>query len=86
MIGRSSSCGFNPETFLGIALIGHPRTGSYYFPLGLIDDREAVANLSQVRLYDTKRLIRKLGTLDERVFRELARALSLTLFPFLLLK
>jgi mRNA interferase MazF len=78
--------GFNPQTFVGIALIGHPRTGPYYFPLGVIDDREAVANLSQMRLYDTKRLIRKFGTLDERTFRELAKALALTLFPFLPLK
>jgi len=77
---------FNAETFFGIALIGHPRTGRYYFPLGKIEDRDAVANLSQVRLFDTKRLIRKIGTLDERTFRELAKALALTLFPFLPLK
>jgi len=77
---------FNAETFFGIALIGHARAGRYYFPLGRIEDREAVANLSQVRLLDTKRLIRKIGTLDERIFRELGRALALTLFPFLPLK
>jgi mRNA-degrading endonuclease toxin of MazEF toxin-antitoxin module len=41
------------------------------------------ANLSQLRLYNKKRLIRKIGTLDERTFRELAKALTLTLFPFL---
>ena len=76
---------FNAETFFGIALIGHERSGPYYFPLGKIDDREAVANLSQVRLFDTKRLIRKTGMLDERTFRELGKALALTLFPFLLL-
>ena len=74
---------FNAETFFGVALIGHPRTGRYYFPLGTIDDRDAVANLSQARLFDTKRLIRKIGMLDERTFRELAKALALTLFPFL---
>jgi len=48
--------------------------------------REAVANPSQARLFDTKRLIRKIGTLDERTYRELAKALALTLFPFLSLK
>jgi len=67
----------------GVALIGHPRTGRYYFSLGMVDDRDAVANLSQARLFDTKRLIRKIGMLDERTFRELAKALALTLFPFL---
>jgi hypothetical protein len=39
-----------------------------------------------VRLYDTKRLIRKIGTLDNDTFRQLAKALALTLFPFLPLK
>ena len=73
--------GFHPR-----ALVGHARTGRYYFPLGEVGDREAVANLSQARLFDTKRLIRKIGMLDERTYRELARALALTLFPFLSLK
>ena len=77
---------FNAETFFGVALIGHPRSGRFYFPLGTVDDREAVANLSQARLFDTKRLIRKIGTVDERTFRGLAKALALTLFPFLDLK
>jgi mRNA-degrading endonuclease toxin of MazEF toxin-antitoxin module len=77
---------FNAETFIGIAIIGHERTGRYYFPAGKIGDRNAVANLSQVRLLDSKRLIRKIGTLDEHTFRELAKALALTLFPFLQLK
>lgn len=77
---------FNAETFFGVALIGHPRTGRYYFPLGTIGDREAVANLSQARLFDTKRLIRKVGMLDERTFRDLSKAPALTLFPFLTVK
>jgi mRNA-degrading endonuclease toxin of MazEF toxin-antitoxin module len=77
---------FNAETFLGVALTGHHRSGRYYFPLGRIGDRDASANLSQVRLYDTKRLIRKIGTLEERTFHELARAVTLTIFPFLDLK
>ena len=77
---------FNAETFFGVPLIGHARVGRYYFPLGKIDSREAVANLSQARLFDTKRLIRKIGTLDKRTFRQLATAVALTLFPFLPLK
>ena len=67
---------FNAETFFGVALIGNPRTGRYYYPLGKVDDREAVANLSQACLFDTKRLIRKLGTIDERTFRDLSKALA----------
>ena len=74
---------FNAETFFGIALIGHKRTGSYYFPVGKVDDREAVVNLSQARLYDTKRLLRKRETLDGPTFEGLLNALALTLFPSL---
>lgn len=77
---------FNAETFFGIALTGHSRTGKYYFPLGTVGDREAAANLSQVRLFDSKRLIRKIGMLNERTFRQLGRAIALTLFPSLELK
>jgi mRNA-degrading endonuclease toxin of MazEF toxin-antitoxin module len=77
---------FNAETFFGIALVGHARTGRYYFPLGVIGDREAVANLSQARLFDSKRLLRKIGMLDELTFRHLGKALALTLFPSLDLK
>ena len=77
---------FNAETFFGIALIGHARSGRYYFSLGNIGDRQAVANLSQARLFDSKRLIRKIGTVEESTFVELAKALTLTLFPFLEVK
>ena len=74
---------FSAETFFGIALIGRVRSGPYYFPVGMVDDRKAVVNLSQARLYDTKRLLRKIGTLEESVFNELIRVLALTLFPSL---
>jgi mRNA-degrading endonuclease toxin of MazEF toxin-antitoxin module len=85
MAPARSSTGPSSSSALSVALIGHARTGRY-FPLGTVDDREAVANLSQARLFDTKRLIRKIGTLEERTFQHLARALALTLFPFLPLK
>ena len=77
---------FNAETFFGVSLVGHERKGKYYFSVGMVEERNATANLSQVRLFDTKRLIRKIGTLDEPTFRELSRKLVLTLFPFLKLK
>lgn len=78
--------GFNAETFLGVALTGHLRSGPYYFPLSQVDDRKASANLSQVRLYDTKRLIRKIGMVEESAFRDLAKAVVLAMFPFIDLK
>jgi hypothetical protein len=85
---RPTSLGHSPVQYrnIRVALVGHSRTGRYYFPLGVVGDREAAVNLSQVRLFDSKRLIRKIGMLDERAFRQLAKALALTLFPFLDLK
>lgn len=77
---------FNAETFLGVCLIGRKRVGKYYVPLGMIDDREASANLSQVRIFDSKRLIRKISTLEEKVFQSVGKSLALILFPFLTLK
>jgi mRNA-degrading endonuclease toxin of MazEF toxin-antitoxin module len=52
----------------------------YYFPIGIVDDREASAVLSQVRLIDGKRLVRKIAMLDEEIFKELKSALQRTLF------
>ena len=77
---------FNAETFFGICLVGHARSGRYYFSIGQVLDREAVANLSQARLFDTKRLVRKIGTIEEDTFRQLSKALALTLFPWLSIK
>jgi mRNA-degrading endonuclease toxin of MazEF toxin-antitoxin module len=72
--------GFNEKIFLGVALTGHKKQGKFYFPIGSIEDREASVVLSQIRLIDTKRLIRKMGVLDKKVFQELKNALKRTLF------
>jgi mRNA-degrading endonuclease toxin of MazEF toxin-antitoxin module len=77
---------FNAESFFGVCLVGHARTGRYYFSLGEVAGREAAANRSQARSLDNKHLIRKIGMVDEDTFRRLAKALALTLFPDLLLK
>jgi mRNA interferase MazF len=64
---------FSAETFFGVALIGHPRTGRFYFPIGKAGDRDAVVNLSQARLYDIKRLLRKIGSLTIKPLRSFPR-------------
>jgi mRNA interferase MazF len=73
--------GFNPDTFLGVALVGRKMQGKYYFPLGVIDDREASVSLSQVRIFDVKRLDEKIMMLDQALFEQLKSALQQTLFP-----
>jgi mRNA interferase MazF len=72
--------GFNKNTFLAVALTGRKKEGKFYYYLGEIEGREASAVLSQIRLFDTKRLIRKIGTMDEKLFSELKKRMRLLLF------
>lgn len=65
---------FNLDACLIVPLTSRPKKGRYYFCIGKIEGREAVAVLSQVRFVDRKRLANKICTLDERIFRSLARA------------
>ncbi len=72
--------GFNAHTFFGVALTGRKRVSKYHLPIGEVEGREASVILSQARIIDTKRLIRKAGTLDEEKFEEVKEALKATLF------
>ena len=67
---------FNKESFLGVALTGKKKTGTYYMYLGKVKERDASANLSQIRLYDTKRLVNKMGRLDEKIFEIMRKAVK----------
>ena len=62
---------FNLDTCLVVPLTGRMKKGKYYFPVGSVEDREAVAVLSQLRLVDRKRLTKKMGILPVALFREL---------------
>ena len=52
---------FNNNIFLGIPLTSQEKIGKYY--IGLKSFR-SVAILSQIRLFDSKRLVRKIGKID----------------------
>jgi mRNA-degrading endonuclease toxin of MazEF toxin-antitoxin module len=54
--------------------------GKYYHSLGIVGDREASAVLSQVRLIDAKRLVKKIETLEEGVYSKLKEAMKHALF------
>ncbi len=64
---------FNLDVCLVIPLTARPKKGIYYFPVGTIEERNAVAVLSQVRLIDRRRLVNKICTLEENIFRALAQ-------------
>ena len=63
---------FNAETFWAIPLTTKIKKGKYYFSFrisGLVVT--SVANLSQIRLMDSKRLIDKIGYMDEKDYLEI---------------
>jgi mRNA interferase MazF len=71
---------FNENIFLGAALTGKKKEGKFYFPIGLVEGREASVILSQIRLIDARRLMRKMAVIGEEIFQELKNALKRTLF------
>jgi mRNA interferase MazF len=52
---------FNNNIFLGVPLTSQDKEGKFYQKL---ESFKAIAILSQVRLFDAKRLLRKIGKLD----------------------
>lgn len=62
---------FNWETFWGIPLTTKFHLNSYYYFRFLFNGQIIFANLSQLRLYDVKRILRKAGMMDEKNFLEL---------------
>jgi len=70
---------FNRDIFLGIPLTSTLRFPPHYTPT-FIHGREGAAILSQVRLFDRKRLIRYMGMVDQNNFSEIQRDLKALLF------
>jgi mRNA-degrading endonuclease toxin of MazEF toxin-antitoxin module len=68
--------GLSAATSLAIPLT----TSARYHPLrpaiGLVDGKEACALLSQIRVIDTKRLVRKIGYLDQETFTSIRKAVK----------
>jgi mRNA interferase MazF len=52
---------FNNNIFLGIPLTSQEKIGKYYITLKSF---KSVGILSQIRLFDSKRLVRKIGKID----------------------
>ena len=71
---------FSRNVFWGAALTSKGKSGEFYYPIGLLEGKEASVILSQIRIIDTKRLIRKGGVLNEGAFEGLKSALKRTLF------
>jgi mRNA interferase MazF len=65
--------GFSRQVCLVIPLTTSTKTNPYHFALGKIAGRDSFAIMSQIRLIDTKRLINKVGVLEQEKFEEVRK-------------
>ena len=75
---------FNLDACLVVPLTAKPKKGKYYFDVGDVSGRKAVAVLSQLRFVDRKRLASKITTMDQDIFKTLIREVVNVCFPELL--
>lgn len=66
--------GLSKDTCLVIPLTRSAHTHQYRIPIGSIDGEEATAVISQIRVVDTKRLVRKIQYLDKDMFEHIRKA------------
>lgn len=66
--------GLSAETCLAIPLTTSARRHPLRPSVGKIENKDAHALLSQMRVIDTKRLVRKIGYLDKAIFKDIRKA------------
>jgi len=71
--------GMSKDTCYIIPLTGSPKKHKNRIAIGLVDNIEASAIISQIRLIDTKRLVEKIGFLDKSKFDEIRKAVKINL-------
>ncbi|MEI6346153.1 MAG: type II toxin-antitoxin system PemK/MazF family toxin [bacterium] len=64
---------FGAGACLVVPLSTSPRVHPLRLPVGLIDGQEARANLSQIRVIDTRRLVEKICFLEKIVFAQIRK-------------
>lgn len=68
--------GFSLNVCLIVPLTSSKKENPYHMSVGVFENIEAFAILSQIRLIDTKRLHDRLGVLDKEKFREIRKAIK----------
>ncbi|MCP1926396.1 type II toxin-antitoxin system PemK/MazF family toxin [Bradyrhizobium elkanii] len=66
--------GFGPDACLVVPLTTSTRDHPLRVSVGIVDGREARANLSQLRVIDTRRLERKIAFLEKEAFANMRKA------------
>ena len=59
---------YNKFSFLAVPLTSKNKQGKYYFEIGDVDGKQAMAILSQLRNIDSLRLINKIGSVNSDIF------------------
>jgi len=67
---------FNNEVFWGIPLSTRIKKSKFYSPIKLSDNVSRVGILSQLRLMDAKRLLDKIGVIDEVNHSDIQKAIT----------
>ena len=67
---------FNNEVFWGIPLSTRIKKSKFYAPIKLNDNVPRVGILSQLRLMDAKRLLDKIGVIDEINYLDIQKAIT----------
>ncbi len=67
---------YNQYSFLAIPLTTSPKTNKYKVSVGIIDGKNAVASLSQLKNIDSKRLINKIHHLEHDLFVDIKEKAS----------
>ena len=68
--------GFSREVCIVLPLTTSQKKDSFHFPIGSVEGRPATAIVSQIRLVDTKRLYKKIGTVDSETFKSIRKAVK----------
>jgi mRNA interferase MazF len=74
--------GFGPDACLVAPLTTSVREHPLRIAVGVVDGRSARANLSQVRIVDTRRLVEKVGFLENGLFDALKKSVKDLLWRF----
>lgn len=68
--------GLSKRTFVAIPLTASTKSHPMRPSVGRVGDEEARALISQVRVVDTKRLVRKIGYLDKGAFESIRKTVK----------
>jgi len=67
---------YNQYSFLAVPLSTSKKENEYRVPIGVVAGKKAVANLSQLKNIDSKRLSRKIGTMEHTLYEEIKKKAS----------